>query len=342
MSAPIIVTGGAGYIGAHACKALAAAGYTPVVYDSFVRGHRRAVRWGPLEVGDIADPARLDAVFARHGPVAVMHFAALSEVALSWRDPLTYLRNNVSGSLVLLERALAHGVRTFVFSSTCAVYGVPERSPIGEDVPLDPINPYGRSKMMVELALRDAVRAHGMNVAALRYFNAAGASPDGEIGEDHEPETHLVPRVLLAARDQSRVIGINGTDYPTRDGSCVRDYVHVDDLARAHVAALRRLLDGTLTGFNGINLGTGRGYSVLDVVSAAERITGRRIRTEIGPRRPGDAPRLIADPTRARDLLGWRPECSDLDTLIATAWEWTLRGARADAGAPRAVPDGPG
>ncbi len=327
----VLVTGGAGYIGAHACKALAAAGYVPVVYDNFVRGHRRAVMWGPLEEGDVADAARLDAVFARHRPDAVMHFAALSEVGLSWSDPLAYYRNNVSGSFVLMERMLAHGVTTFVFSSTCAVYGVPERSPISEDTPLAPINPYGRSKAMVETALADAAGAHGLNAVAMRYFNAAGASPEAEIGEDHEPETHLIPRVLMAARDQGQVIGINGTDYPTRDGSCVRDYVHVDDLARAHVAALDHLLEGKLTGFHGINLGTGKGYSVLDIVAAAERVTGRRIRTETGPRRPGDAPRLIADPSKARDLFGWRPVASELDMLLSTAWEWTRHNSRAEA-----------
>jgi UDP-glucose-4-epimerase GalE len=285
--------------------------------------------WGPLEEGDVSDADRLDEVFARHRPAAVVHFAALSEVGLSWGDPVTYYQNNVSGSLVLLERMRAHGISAFVFSSTCAVYGTPERSPIAEDFPLAPINPYGRSKLMVEMALRDAVDAHGLNAVAMRYFNAAGASEDAEIGEDHEPETHLIPRVLAAARDQSRVIGINGTDYPTRDGSCVRDYVHVSDLAQAHVAALDRLLDGRLTGFRGINLGTGQGYSVLQIIDVAERITGRRIRTEVAPPRPGDAPRLIADATAARHLLAWNPISSDLETMIATAWRWTLQDAHA-------------
>lgn len=321
----ILVTGGAGYLGAHTCKALAAAGYRPVVFDSFVRGHRRAVRWGPLEEGSIADPRRLDEAFVRHRPAAVVHFAALSEAGLSWGTPLTYYANNVSGSLVLLERAIAHGVRTIVFSSTCAVYGVPDRSPIVETFPLGPINPYGRSKMMVEMALRDAAEAHGIDAVALRYFNAAGASRDAEIGEDHDPETHLVPRVLMAARDPGRAIAVFGTDYPTRDGSCVRDYVHVEDLARAHIAALDRLLGGELPGFRGVNLGTGQGHSVLDVVAAAERITGRRIRMEVQPRRPGDAPRLIADATLARELLGWSPAVSDLGTILETAWRWTLR-----------------
>lgn len=330
-TAKVLVTGGAGYVGAHACKALAAAGYVPVVYDNLMRGHRRAVMWGPLEVGDVTDAGRLDETFRRHRPAAVMHFAALSEIGSAWGDPHACFRNNVTGTLVLLERSIAHRVRTFVFSSTCAVYGVPERSPVGEDVPLAPINPYGRSKMMAESALREAAAAHGMGVAALRYFNAAGASRGGEIGEDHEPETHLVPRVLLAARDPRRVLRIHGTDHPTRDGSAVRDYVHVEDLARAHVAALERLSGDALTGFHAINLGSGRGHSVLDVVSAAERITGRRIRTRRGPRRAGDPPRLIADTTKARTLLDWQPECSDIDTLIATAWAWTMRNALAHA-----------
>lgn len=324
---PVLVTGGAGYIGAHACKALARAGYRPVVYDNLVRGHRAAVRWGPLEEGDVGDPERLDEVFARHQPRAVMHFAALSEVGQSWDAPLAYYRNNVSGSLTLLECMVRHGVTTFVFSSTCAVYGTPGRSPICEAAPVAPINPYGRSKAMVEAALADAVDTHGLDAVAMRYFNAAGASPDADIGEDHDPETHLIPRVLMAARDAERAIGINGTDYPTPDGSCVRDFVHVDDLARAHVAALARLLDKSLSGFHGINLGTGTGYSVLDVIAAAERVTGRRIRTEVMPRRPGDPPRLVADASTARTLLDWHPASSDLDTMIETAWRWTLRTA---------------
>jgi UDP-arabinose 4-epimerase len=328
MTRTVLVTGGAGYIGAHACKALARAGFRPVAYDNFVRGHRQAVMWGPLEEGDIADAHRLDDVFTRQRPVAVMHFAALSEVGLSWDDPLGYYRNNVAGSLVLLERAVAHGVRSFVFSSTCAVYGHAARSPLDESVPLAPINPYGRSKLMVEMALRDAAEAHGLDAMALRYFNAAGASADGEIGEDHEPETHLIPRVLMAARDQSQSIGVYGTGYPTCDGSCIRDYVHVDDLASAHVAAVERLLAGGLPGFRGLNLGTGRGYSVLHVVAEAERVTGRRIRTEVMPPRPGDAPQLIADASEARRLLGWEPRSSDLGTMLETAWRWTLRNGQ--------------
>jgi UDP-arabinose 4-epimerase len=323
--ATVLVTGGAGYIGAHACKALAAAGHLPVTYDDLSKGHARAVLWGPLEEGDIADTARLDAAFVRHRPAAVMHFAAASEVGESVADPLKYYRINVAGSERLVARALAHGVRAIVFSSTCAVYGLPERVPMDEALSRRPINPYGRSKLAVEMMLEDAAGAYGLDVAALRYFNAAGASADAEIGEDHDPETHVVPLVLAAARDQSRSIGVFGTDYPTRDGSCIRDFVHVEDLATAHVAALERLLAGTLRGFTGINLGAGRGASVLELVAAAEAVTGRRIRRELLPRRSGDPAELVADPTRARDVLGWEARRSDLATILSSAWNWMNR-----------------
>lgn len=320
--ATVLVTGGAGYVGAHACKAIAAAGHKPVAYDNLSKGHRQAVRWGPLEVGDLADAERLDAVFRTHRPEAVVHFAAASEVGESVSDPLKYYRNNIGGTEVLVRCAVAHGVRVLVFSSTCAIYGTPERTPISEREPKKPLSPYGRSKYATEFLLEDAAAAHDIDVVALRYFNAAGASPDGEIGEDHDPETHLIPNVLLAARHQGRSINVFGTDYSTRDGSCVRDYVHVDDLADAHVAALERLWAGALPGFRGINLGTGTGASVLEVIAHAEAITGRRIVVETGPRRRGDVARLIADPTLARDLLGWTPHRSDLETIISTAWAW--------------------
>lgn len=322
--AKVLVTGGAGYIGSHACKALAAAGHLPVTYDSLEKGHRRAVRWGPLEVGDICDTGRLDEVFETHRPDAVMHFAAASEVGESGRDPLKYYRTNVGGTESLVSRALAHGVRSLVFSSTCAVYGMPDRTPMDERLPRNPINPYGRSKLAVELMLEDTAAACGLDVVALRYFNAAGASADASIGEDHDPETHLVPLVLEAARDQSRCIGVFGCDYPTRDGSCVRDFIHVEDLADAHVAALERLLSGAMTGFSGVNLGAGRGSSVLQVIAAAESVTGRRVRHEVLPRRSGDPARLIADPSLARGLLDWEPHRSELTTIIASAWRWSL------------------
>ncbi|WP_226583515.1 UDP-glucose 4-epimerase GalE [Acuticoccus sediminis] len=334
----VLVTGGAGYIGAHTAKALRSAGYTPVVYDNLLKGHREAVRWGPFEKGDIADAARLDAVFEAYRPAAVVHFAAVSDVAHSVVDPLYFYRLNVAGSLTLAGRALAHGVKAFVLSSTCSVYGQPERLPIDETTPRNPVNTYGRSKLMVETMLADAAAAHGLNAIALRYFNAAGASFEAEIGEDHDPETHLVPSILQAAGRPDRAIGINGTDYPTPDGSCVRDFVHVVDLANAHVSAITRLLSGRLTGFNALNLGSGRGSSVLDILAHAERITGLPIRREYKPRRPGDPPFLVADPSAAARLLDWRAVHSDPDVLISTAWRWMQTKAIAEpAEAPAAL-----
>ncbi|UOM37200.1 UDP-glucose 4-epimerase GalE [Acuticoccus sp. I52.16.1] len=331
--ATILVTGGAGYIGAHTAKALAGAGHTPVVYDNLLKGHRAAVRWGPFEEGDLADAARLDAVFARWQPAAVVHFAALSEVAHSVADPLLFYDVNVANSLTLVRRALAHGVKAFVLSSTCSVYGDPERLPIDETTPCLPVNTYGRTKLMVETMLADAAAAYGLDAVALRYFNAAGASFEAEIGEDHDPETHLVPLVLMAAGRPERVIGVNGTDYATPDGSCVRDFVHVVDLASAHVAAIERLLAGRLAGFRAINLGTGRGSSVLEILAHAERVTGLPVRREIRPRRVGDPPLLVAEPAAAARLLDWRPRHSDPDTLITTAWRWMQhRGTAATAG----------
>jgi UDP-glucose-4-epimerase GalE len=321
----VLVTGGAGYIGSHCAKALAAAGYVPVVYDSLVAGHADAVRWGPLERGDIADAARLDEVIAKHRPVAALHFAALIEVGASVRVPLSFYRANVAGSLTLVERLVAGGVDKIVFSSTCAIYGVPGLAgPLDESVPQAPISPYGRTKRMVEEMLADVAATGALSAVALRYFNAAGASPDGEIGERHDPETHLIPLVLAAARDR-RPVAIFGTDYPTRDGTCVRDYIHVDDLASAHVAALERLLDGTVTGFAGVNLGTGRGMSVREIVAEAERVTGSPVPVRLEPRRPGDPPALVADATRAQTLLGWQPTRSDPATILSSAWRFLMR-----------------
>lgn len=324
----VLVTGGAGYIGAHAAKALAAAGHKPVVYDNLSRGHRYAVQWGPFEEGDINNAARLDAVFSTYKPDAIMHFAALSEVGISVREPLSFWRNNVAGSMTLVERALAHGVKRIVFSSTCSIYGEASQVPIDEATPEAPINPYAETKLVVERLLQSAAKAHGFDVVALRYFNAAGASPDGEIGENHTPETHLIPLVLMAAQDVSRTIKIFGTDYPTPDGSCVRDYVHVDDLASAHISALDRLLSGQLTGFTKLNLGTGQGLSVIQILEAARRITGSTIRAEREARRVGDPPILIADTRAAERILDWRPRHSDLESVIASAWAWTLRHER--------------
>ncbi len=275
MPKKILVTGGAGYIGSHACKALAASGFVPVSYDNLVYGHRWAVRWGPLIEADLADTARLRAALREHKIAAVMHFAAFAYVGESMAKPQLYFRNNLVNSLGLLDAMLAEGVRHIVFSSTCATYGTPERVPIGEETPQRPVNPYGESKLMVERALHWYAGAYGLAYAALRYFNAAGADPAGEIGEDHDPETHLIPLVLAAAQGKLPHVDIYGTDYPTADGTAIRDYIHVQDLAEAHVAAIRHLLEGG--GNLQLNLGTGTGHSVRAVIDAAERVTGRRI-----------------------------------------------------------------
>ncbi len=323
MRGTVLVTGGAGYVGAHSCKALSQAGYLPVVYDNLVYGHEDAVRWGPLERGDVADRARLDAVIEMHHPVAVMHFAAFAYVGESVTDPGKYYRNNVCGTLALMEAMLAHGLDKLVFSSTCATYGEPRQVPIRENEPQQPINPYGRSKLMVEQMLADFERAHGLKSAMLRYFNAAGASPDGEIGERHDPETHLIPLALDAAAEKGPALTVHGEDYSTPDGTCVRDYIHVGDLADAHVCALNYLQDdGTTRAFN---LGTGAGVSVREILDAVERVTGRRVPHHVGARRPGDPPVLVADASRAGVELGWAPAMSDIDTIITTAWAWHQR-----------------
>ena len=323
MGGTVLVTGGAGYVGAHGCKALAEAGYLPVVYDNLVYGHEEAVRWGPFERGDIADRERLDAVLAAHRPIAVMHFAAFAYVGESVTDPGKYYRNNVGGTLALMEAMVANGVDKMVFSSTCATYGEPSTVPITEDEPQQPINPYGKSKLVVEQMLADFEVAHGLRSVPLRYFNAAGASPDGEIGERHDPETHLIPLALDAAAGKGPALTVFGEDYPTADGTCIRDYIHVGDLADAHVRALDYLAGGGAT--RAFNLGTGSGVSVRQILDAVERVTGRPVPHQIGPRRPGDPPALVADPSRARLELGWQPRLSDIDTIIATAWAWHQR-----------------
>lgn len=317
----VLVTGGAGYVGAHACKALAAAGHTPIVFDNLTQGHAEAVRWGPLEIGDLSDAARLDHVFRAHAPQAVMHFAALSVVADSVADPALYYAANIGGTLGLLAAMRRAGVDTIVFSSTAAVYGTPEISPIVESAPLAPINPYGFSKLVIERAFADYQRAYGLKWCALRYFNAAGADPDGEIGEAHEPETHALPLAIRAALSHDGVFRVFGEDYPTPDGTCVRDYVHVCDLADAHVKALGLL--ATRSGH--FNLGNGQGYSVKQVIEAARRVTGRDIAVKMGPRRPGDPATLVAASARAKSELGWTPRFPDLDTIVRTAWEWKRR-----------------
>ncbi len=323
----VLVTGGAGYIGSHACKTLAAAGHEPVAYDDLSHGHRWAVKWGPLEVGDTVDEARLAEVMARHRPDAVMHFAALTSVAESIAHPARYYEVNTVGSICLLRAMQGAGVNRIVFSSTAAVYGVPASTPIVEEAEPAPINPYGRSKQMVERILADTAAAIGLRATALRYFNAAGADPAGELGEAHDPETHLVPLVLEAARTGSTVT-VFGHDYPTPDGTCVRDYIHVTDLARAHVLALEAL--GGAGALATYNLGTGAGLSVRSIIALAADVTGREIAVTTGPRRPGDPPVLVADPAKARAELGWTPVHSSAREIVETAWAWMgLRQAEA-------------
>lgn len=316
----VLVTGGAGYVGSHACKALAAAGFTPITYDDLSTGHRDLVRWGPFEQGNVGDSERLRQVVGRYRPVAALHFAALSLVAESVRDPARTYRANVASTLTLLEVLRQQGVEALVFSSTCATYGLPERIPITEDTPQRPINPYGWSKLMVERLLADHGSAYGLQWAALRYFNAAGADPQGETGEDHQPESHLIPRALLAAAGLAPSLDLFGTDWPTPDGTCIRDYVHVSDLARWHVQALRHLLAGR--GSIALNLGTGQGWSVRQVLAAVERVTQRPVPLRPAARRVGDPPVLVADPSRAAAVLGIRAELSDIDNIVETAWRF--------------------
>ena len=322
----ILVTGGAGYIGSHVCKALAGNGYEPVAFDNLSHGHAHAVQWGPLVEGDIADHRLLVETMQRFRIAAVMHFAALIQVGDSMRVPLRYLQTNVGGSLTLLQAMLDSQVKSIVFSSTCAIYGTPQRLPLDEQHPHVPVNAYGASKMMVEQSLEWAAHAHGMTYAALRYFNAAGADPAGELGEEHDPETHLIPLVLQAALGLGPAIDIFGTDWPTPDGTCIRDYVHVHDLADAHLSALRHLLDGGAS--LAVNLGTGRGYSVVEVIDAVERVTGRIVPRRAALRRTGDPPVLVADPRLARTALNWIPRHSDLDQIVQTAWLWSGRGRK--------------
>ncbi len=316
----ILVTGGAGYIGSHACKALARAGHVPVTYDDLSTGWAEAVKFGPLERGDLTDRARLDAVFAAHRPDAVMHFAARSEVGEATRDPGRYWRDNLGGSLTLVQAMLAAGCTRIVFSSTCAVYGDQDGVTLDEGCATAPLNAYGSSKRAIEEMLRDFGAAHGLAAVVFRYFNVAGADPEAEVGEHHRPESHLIPLVLEAAAGRRPALTIHGTDYPTPDGTAIRDYVHVSDLVAAHLAGLDRLAGGGTGGL--YNLGTGHGFSVRQVIETAEAITGRPVPAKEGPRRAGDAVRLVSGSERAAAELDWRPERSDLATMIGDAWAW--------------------
>ena len=327
MGRNILVTGGAGYIGAHACKSLAASGHNPVAYDSLIHGHRSAVRWGPLVVGDIVDAAALSSALREHAIDAVLHFAGFAYVGESMSNPGKYFRNNLTGTICLLDAMAAAGVRSVVFSSSCATYGLPTSVPIGEDQPQRPVNPYGESKFLVERVLRWYDEIHGVRFAALRYFNAAGADADGEIGEDHDPETHLIPLAIEAALGLRPRLEVYGTDYPTQDGTAVRDYIHVSDLAAAHVLAVELLLNGAPS--LAANLGTGRGHSVREVIAAVERVSGRRVPVRESPRRAGDPPQLVAACGRAEALLGWRPRYTNIDAIVGTAWQWHCRKADA-------------
>jgi UDP-glucose-4-epimerase GalE len=315
----VLVTGGAGYIGSHACKALARAGCRVVVYDNLVAGHREAARYGELVEGDIADVAAVRAALARYGASAVMHFAAFLDVGESVRDPARYYRNNVVGTLGVLEAMAAESVKQFVFSSTCATYGEPAEAPITESHPQRPINAYGESKLAIERALPHFERAYGIRWIALRYFNAAGADPDGEIGEDHSPEIHLIPRAIEAASG-GRPLQVFGDDYPTPDGTCLRDYIHVSDLADAHVLALDAL--DRQTSSQAYNVGTGTPQSVRQAIDSVERVTARKVPWTLAPRRPGDPAVLYAAAARARTELGWAPRLADLDQIVGTAWQW--------------------
>jgi UDP-glucose-4-epimerase GalE len=320
----VLVTGGAGYIGSHTAKALASKGYVPVTYDSLVNGHRWAVRWGPFIEGDIGDRAKLVETMHRYEVSAVIHFAAFAYVGESMRQPRPYFDNNVTKSLALLDAIAETGVRPFVFSSSCATYGTPAQMPIREETPQHPVNPYGETKLVIERALRWYGAAYDVPWAALRYFNAAGADLNGEIGEAHFPETHLIPLILKAA-SSGGTVDIYGDDYPTPDGTCVRDYIHVSDLAEAHVRTLEHLLDGarSIT----LNLGTGHGHSVSQVIGMVEQITGRKVSRRAVPRRAGDPAVLVADPSLAQKVLAWSAARSSLESIISSAWSWHSKSA---------------
>lgn len=320
----VLVTGGAGYIGSHACKALAVAGFTPVTFDNLVTGWREAVKYGPFVKGDLLDRPSIDAAFAEYQPVAVMHFAALSQVGDSMKQPGTYWRNNVEGSLNLIEAAVAADCLQFVFSSTCATYGDQDNVVLDENSAQHPINAYGASKRAIEDILRDFEAAHGLTHVIFRYFNVAGADPEGEIGEFHRPETHLIPLMLDAIDGKRDALTVFGTDYDTPDGTCIRDYVHVCDLVDAHVLGLNWLQNGNQSRV--FNLGTGTGFSVREVIEHSRTVTNRAVPFTEGDRRPGDCTKLVSGSSRAISELGWRPKRSDLTEMISDAWRWHQTG----------------
>ena len=317
----VLVTGGAGYIGSHTVRLLQASGHEVWVYDNLSLGHRASVPADRLIVADLLEPVRLDHALVSRRIEAVVHFAANSLVGQSATDPALYYRNNVVGTLNLLDQLRRHDIRRIVFSSTAATYGIPERVPIAEDAPQRPINPYGNTKLAIERAMIDYAAAYGLGVGILRYFNAAGASPAGDIGEDHDPESHLIPLAIAAALGRRPALQVFGDDYPTPDGTCIRDYIHVDDLASAHLLALEKLTPGKVVT---CNLGTGRGHSVREVIRAVEAVSGRKVPVTMGPRRDGDPPSLVASAARAAEVLGWSPQYRNLEAIVKTAWDWHL------------------
>lgn len=324
----VLVVGGAGYIGSHTVRMLKTEGHRPVILDNLSAGHVEVARRldVPIDVADLGDRAAVDRILAARSPDAVMHFAAFALVGESVGDPSKYYHNNVVATLNLLDAMRAAGVDTFIFSSTCATYGNPIRPFLDESHPQSPINPYGWSKLMVEQILRDYSRAYGLRHVALRYFNAAGASSDGLIGEDHDPETHIIPVCLQAAIERRDGVTIFGTDYDTPDGTCIRDYIHVDDLARAHIQAIEYLANGGASAM--MNVGTGKGHSVREVIDCVEDVTGRKLKVTIGTRREGDPPVLVASANRVREILGWKPQYTELRPIVETAWTWFQKGGR--------------